>query len=121
MECAEDSQQPPDSVEVAKANNIIIFPKTFVVPPLYEVNKPYMTSEKFVNMHVNLLTDQILEIVFQLSQDKGIPLTMDTDDQTLHNSVMLATESIKSMLLRVYEHDHPLQNVANEIFSEKPK
>jgi hypothetical protein len=64
--------------------------------------------------HVNETVQTMVEIVFHNLMIAGF--NVNTTDQNIHKDIFLFVESMKSLLLKTYDSDHPLQSVAEIVF-----
>lgn len=103
--------------EPEQANNIVIFPKPFRVPPTRVINKVFRQEERFARMHADLIADNVVEFLFSTAQNSDIPLTMSTDDEMQHFTMMLVAEATKAAICQVYGLRHPLHPVCRDLFA----
>lgn len=107
----EDENKPTQKIVLDKTDNIVAFPKS-------NIRRPPQSVEELRN---NLRDDQ-MKVVIDLSMNIVYNIIQNLDDIGIDfetnpnaNDIMFCVESLKSMIMRTYGLDHPLQLIAEEV------
>lgn len=104
-------------------NNIVIFPKKNAKFPEQDVPKNIdevldnVASMKF--SHIGGTVEYILEHMFDQLEIGGFNFRVDNAGELYGKDITLLAEAVKSLLYKYYDLDHPMQPVAEELFTSE--
>lgn len=94
-------------------DNVIVFPKGKKNTPPQSIEEVHESMEAVRKEHVEFLVDECCSFVFGRLMDEGFDLG---DDKILHET-MLVVESLKAALYACSGINHPLHNIARQVFA----
>ncbi len=104
-------------------SSIIQFPTKTLPPGVVSAMPPPMSIEDVderINVirqyHVEETTQTMIEVVFHNLMLAGF--NVNTNNENLHKDIFMFVESLKSLLLKTYSTQHPLQTVADIVFQK---
>lgn len=98
------------------SNNIIRFPKENIrnVLPVEHLNKEQLDDH--LDLLKNYIIDEVIDIIIPAMYNQLAVIGYPIDDDTAKDGALII-ESLRSLLLKKYDISHPLQDVANGMFS----
>jgi hypothetical protein len=103
-----------------QTDNVIMFPNKGNPPPVISKEKAVIDVTMVKMNHINDALETIIPMLFNNISIAGFDILPEEEDDDLNiKDNALVVESIRSILCKYYEINHPLQEVAEEFFTHK--
>jgi hypothetical protein len=103
-----------------QTDNVIMFPNKGNHPPVISKEKAAIDVTMVKMNHINDALETIIPMLFNNISIAGFDILPEEEDDDLNiKDNALVVESIRSILCKYYEINHPLQEVAEEFFTHK--
>lgn len=93
------------------ANNVLFFPETNRVKSVDDV---YSKIQNVKNTHI----DESLELIIPMLINQFMLLGFNFDYMNNAKDISLIAESIKSLLMKYYDMNHPIQSIIDKLVIE---
>lgn len=97
--------------------NVVLFPKLKLNSPPQSLEEVLGAVRENRIAYVDDVADELSQYVITECQNSGFDL--DSDDLALVSSVHLMIESIRGILFHLSNMEHPLHEVANQMYLEE--
>lgn len=102
------------------ANNIVVFPKTFVQSKeQQQIEDIQHNLDMMKHYHIQETITNLAPLIFNQLDIAGFGLTDDIDEDIKDGAFIV--ESLRSIMCKHYEIFHPFQVIAENIFEENKK
>lgn len=102
------------------ANNVVVFPKTFVHPKEQkQLEEIQHNLDMMKHYHIQETLTNLAPLIFNQLDIAGFGLTDDLDEDIKDGAFIV--ESLRSIMCKHYGVFHPFQIIADNIFEENEK
>lgn len=97
-------------------DNVIVFPKAKRDTPPQTVEEVHEKRALAQKEHIEVLVDDIMSNVFYQLSEEGFDIT----DESCIKETCLVVESLRAALYKSVDFNHPLHDLANNMFKYEP-
>lgn len=100
-----------------QTNNVVHFPKPYSGPTLNGNTKEDIQNniEMIKHFHIQETISTVIPILFAQLEISGFPIDEENDKFDIKDSIFIV-ETLRAILCKYYDIDHPIQKVIDNIF-----
>lgn len=103
---------------IEQSNNIVIFPKKNLnAKAVKDIEEIEHNMEMMKHYHIQETIANIAPLVFNQLEIAGFHVTDNDDDHDIKDGALIV-EALRSIMCKYYGLYHPLQKIADNVFSE---